>query len=155
MIRRTEGFHYNDATAIQVEDVVTIEAWLDGIDAEKSKQVTDQSSVWTIKTNLPYPCEVSYDPEMLKAATIRLSTEKAGDTIAANKRRLQEIIADHGAQSYGRRITGATIEEGEFSQIVWGAEQLVSLTALCPELFWAIIKRLKASMDDALQSLGG
>ena len=149
VMRKSEGFRYTDAMGIQIQDVAAIESWLNSLDVPNERQIIDKRTIWRIEADRPYRCDVSYDPQGLNLAEVRLSSEDGGDKVTADQRKFQELIGRHGFQPHGKRVSGWNIEQGEFFKITWGAMQLVSTGALCPELFWAIVDRLQAAMDDA------
>jgi hypothetical protein len=149
VVRQSEGFRSTNLDAIIMEDVAAIDAWLDGHAKAAGVQIDQQAKDggernWTFLVDGSLRCEVVYSPHQTSIIQVRLVTDKGGEEMFEEPRRVQIVAATQGVQPHGSRQTN-----GMTGTVVcrWGATQYLSTNTLCEELFEPVIARLRSAVE--------
>jgi hypothetical protein len=136
-----------------MEDIAAIDAWLDdhakamGLRVEQHTKDGGERT-WAFPVDSSLKCEVAYSPHQTSIMQMRLVTDKGGEEMFEEPRRVQTVAAAHAVQPHGSRQTN-----GMTGKVVcrWGVAQFLSTNMLCEELFEPVIARLRSAIE-ALKS---
>jgi hypothetical protein len=165
LVRKQEGFRWQDRDAMVREDVTAIGTWLDSIasadplfvvrraDEEgKGKYVWEVDEVGTGGVLLPWTCTVEYSTETPNIFAVRITSSQNGQALAEDPERLQSACADHGVQPFAERRSRADWS-GQHSEVRWGVQQFLAASSLSENLFRAVMNRLDEAIRDAAAQL--
>src|SRR5437870_10537943 len=92
LVRQTEGFAFTNVEAVVMEDVSAVDAWLGNYTQRTGRQATKHQKEpsneyrWTVETDLPWACEISYRPNRIGFLAFRLVSSDNHDGIMAKPR---------------------------------------------------------------------
>jgi hypothetical protein len=162
-VRQHEGFRWENRDAIVLEDVTSIEEWLDAAGQSMPLRVTrrpDEESQgrygWDVAGAegaagpLPWSCSVEYSASMPHVCEVRLTSELDAVAVTSEPERLRTVCDDHAVQPHGSRTSGWDWQRGEHLEARWGVRLFLKLGNLSQGLFRAVVRRLDAAMRDAV-----
>jgi hypothetical protein len=165
MVRKQEGFRWQNRDAMVLEDVTAIGAWLDSVASAEPLRVVRRADdeargryVWEVAdvaiggTSCPCTCTVEYSSDKANIVAVRLMSNQHGQGFVEDPERLQFVCADHGLQPYAERRSVADWS-GQRSEVHWGVQQLLATSTLSVTLFRAVIQRLEQAMRDVATQL--
>jgi len=161
MVRKQEGFQWQNRDAMVLEDVTAIGTWLGSIaradplrvvrradEEAEGKYVWEDDDVGIDDTPLPWTCTVEYSSDTANIFAVRLTSSQNGQALVEDSERLQIVCADHGVQPHAERRS-RTDWSGQHSEVRWGVQQFLATSTLSENIFRAVVKRLDQAMQDA------
>jgi hypothetical protein len=165
LVRKQEGFRWQNRDTMVLEDVTAIGTWLDSVASAEPLRIVRRADeeangkyVWEVAdvgiggTLFPWTCAVEYSSDKANIFAVRLMSRQNGQGFVGDPERLQFVCADHGLQPYTERRS-LVDWSGQRSEVRWGVQQFLATSTLSVTLFRAVMQRLKQAMRDVATQL--
>lgn len=168
VVRRDEGFRWQDRDALLQDDVESIEAWLRDVSRacadrgalfrveQREGKKSGRKYRWDVATRTegggqsPWSCTVEYDADTPHIFEVRLTSTEDEPAFLDVPNPLLDACAEQGVQAHACESRRWVEWEGERREFRWGARQLLATAPLGVALFHAVLRRLDHAMRDAL-----